>query len=1297
MLQAIIEDKLHKAIKEKSASYLKTIITRGDFNVFKQALSDYLEKTSHKEHEINYVMHLKSFLDILLPLNLIETQGRTDLIIRKGKTKAENAVILFEAKQNDNKLDMITKNNLNKKAFHEMILYFMRERAKNNTDIKHLIINTQTEFFIFNAHDFEKLFFTNTQFRKDFEAFTNKEKTGSKTDFFYDHIAKPFIDKIDAQIPVTYFDLNTYKEYLNQPDNKDSEKKLEHLYKIFTPEFLFNKPLKNDNNSLNKEFYNELLYIIGLHETKENNKYVIQRLPEKQRNPASLIENTIFKIQSKNKFTDANMINQYGLNVDERAFNIALELSLVWINRLLFLKLLEAQIVSYHKNNPDYKFLNCDKIQDYDDLSDLFFEILAKKTHERRSHLQTKFQYIPYLNSSLFEASDLEDAFSISMLNNADLPIYKNTVLNSKNKSLYTELKTLDYIFKFLDAYNFASDNADTIQDAPKTIINASVLGLIFEKINGYKDGSIFTPSYITMYMSRQVIEQAVINKFKEKYNWNIQTIEDLKNHLADKSTTKIQEYNNFVNSLKICDPAVGSGHFLVSCLNELIYIKFYLGILADKDGKRIAGIDITLDNDEIIILNDTTGETYQYGVHTKGVSDTIQHTQQTLFHEKQTLIENCLFGVDINQNSVNICQLRLWIELLKNAYYTSDSNFTELETLPNIDINIKCGNALLNRFELSDNLSSAFKNKGLTVTQYRNMVNAYKNTKDKTIKRNLDAKIKEIKNHFRKEHITKIDRDIAIIERKIIALDTQTEMFGGQDRFLDKHREVTVRGYEYEIKTLEKTKQAYETDLTFMNALEWRFEFPEILDDDGTFIGFDVVIGNPPYIRIQDVEKGQPSQKISYEKQFFTAKGSYDLANLFFELATKISNDKDHNIFILPHKLFNTDNGEALRELINDKHYIQKIVHFGANMVFDNATTYTAVIAFNKSEKQGFDFKRFQYNSNLKKDLESLKTYQFLLYDNIQNACKLYGSNQWIFFDTPDEFTIFDKIYKQKSSISDKFDKMFQGIATSRDALYVCQKIFETETTYKILVNPSQNKQTPLVETKEFEVEKTFFKPFLMGKDVHRYEKLDTERLVFFPYILNPNAKIIKLNDLKNNYPKTYKFVTYYEDVFKARERNKAEKLTEWYDYIYPKNLDGFEQEKLSSMEMCAKYPNVTLNNQSIYHATTVYSFVKKESTPESYLYFLAILNSKLLWWFLKITGDTLSSDTRRIQTKYLNPFPLPKTVSKDTEQKIIDLVQRRMNTAENSLEIEAQIDRLVYALYGLTADEVKVIEGEK
>src|ERR1019366_1702188 len=147
-------------------------------------------------------------------------------------------------------------------------------------------------------------------------------------------------------------------------------------------------------------------------------------------------------------------------------------------------------------------------------------------------------------------------------------------------------------------------------------------------------------------------------------------------------------------NDLKICDIAVGSGHFLVSALNEIIAIKSELKILIDKNGKRLKEYTAEVLNDELTI-SDEDGDIIEYNPQNKES----QRLQETLFNEKQTIIENCLFGVDINPNSVKICRLRLWIELLKNAYYKEDTNFTELETLPNIDINIKCGNSLLSRF----------------------------------------------------------------------------------------------------------------------------------------------------------------------------------------------------------------------------------------------------------------------------------------------------------------------------------------------------------------------------------------------------------------------------------------------------------------------------------------------------------------------------------------------------------------------------------------------------------------------
>ena len=238
-------------------------------------------------------------------------------------------------------------------------------------------------------------------------------------------------------------------------------------------------------------------------------------------------------------------------------------------------------------------------------------------------------------------------------------------------------------------------------------------------------------------------------------------------------------------------------------------------------------------------------------------------------------------------------------------------------------------------------------------------------------------------------------------------------------------------------------------------------------------------------------------------------------------------------------------------------------------------------------------------------------------------------------------------------------------------------------------------------ISGKEYQLERELFKPFLMGKDVQRYSFLLANRYVFFPYeIINGKAEIVSIDDLKTRFPKTYAYVIEHENIFKARESGKAGKMQHWHTYIYPKNLNKFEQPKLSSMEICANHPNVIYNNENIYHSTTVYSWVKKEETKESYEYLLAIANSKLLWWFLKTTGDTLQGDARRLKTNYLNPFPLPASVDQDIENEISDLVikvmeQKKLDEKADTTNLENQIDQLVYQLYGLTEEEIKIIEN--
>lgn len=448
------------------------------------------------------------------------------------------------------------------------------------------------------------------------------------------------------------------------------------------------------------------------------------------------------QLDSLDKISRLDHSARYGNTHPEKLFNVALELTITWINRILFLKLLEAQLITYHKGDTSYSFLNCDKIKNYDDLNSLFFQVLARKYDERNQDVKEIFQRVPYLNSSLFEPTDVEHAtlFISNLRDEKSIPILSSTVLkNEQGRKRTGHLSTLAYLFDFLNAYDFSSEGSEDIQEDNKTLINASVLGLIFEKINGYKDGSFFTPGFITMYMCRETIRKAIVQKFNETKNWTCQNLNELYNKIDD-----IKEANEIVNSIKICDPAVGSGHFLVSALNEMIAIKNDLKILQDRDGKRLKEYHVEVVNDELIVTYEE-GEFFEYNPGSKES----QRIQETLFHEKQTIIENCLFGVDINSNSVKICRLRLWIELLKNAYY---KNSTELETLPNIDINIKCGNSLVSRFAIDADLKQALKKSKWTIDGYRIAVDTYRNAESKEQKREMEKLIASIKSDFRSE-----------------------------------------------------------------------------------------------------------------------------------------------------------------------------------------------------------------------------------------------------------------------------------------------------------------------------------------------------------------------------------------------------------------------------------------------------------------------------------------------------------------------------------------------------------------
>ena len=440
-----------KPRKALNKAFLKVKPNRIDIEGFKTNLITLLDRTNDTESEEFHKNLVSDFLkDTYYKQNhFINTKGRNDLVIHNGQHANATVGVIIEAKKPTNKSEMITTKRLNVKAFQELVLYYLRERITHkNLEVKHLVATNINEWFIFDEHLFERLFARNKSLVKQFENFEASKKT---TDVFYKEIAEPFIDSITSEIEFTYFNIQDFQKPLRNADKAD-DNALIALFKLLSPEHLLKLPFTNDSNSLDKRFYSELLHIIGLTETKQGSKKLIERNKEGERNSGTLLEDAIIQLDSLDKIGRLDRPRQFGSSHQERLFNVGLELSITWINRILFLKLLEAQLITYHKGDRSFAFLNLAKIKDFDGLNRLFFQVLARRFDERNDDVKTAFEKVPYLNSSLFEPTDLEQTtlFISNLQDDKTIPIMSSTVLkNEHGKKRTGNLSTLEYLFEF--------------------------------------------------------------------------------------------------------------------------------------------------------------------------------------------------------------------------------------------------------------------------------------------------------------------------------------------------------------------------------------------------------------------------------------------------------------------------------------------------------------------------------------------------------------------------------------------------------------------------------------------------------------------------------------------------------------------------------------------------------------------------------------------------------------------------------------------------------------------------------
>jgi len=1026
-----------KPRKALNKAFLKVKPNRTEIEGFKTHLIQLLDRTNDTESE---EFHKNLVIDFLKktyydPNHFINTKGRNDLVIHNGDKAKSTVGVIIEAKKPTNKSEMVTTDKLNAKAFQELVLYYLRERiTQNNLETKHLIITNINEWFIFDATTFDRLFAQNKKLVKQFNDFEGGRLADTKTDFFYKQIAEPFIAEVKTEIEFTYFNIQDYQKPLRNDDKAD-DNKLIALFKLLSPEHLLKLPFTNDSNSLDKRFYSELLHIIGLTETKEGSKKLIERNKQGERHTGTILEDAIIQLDSLDKISRLERPSQFGNTQQEKLFNVGLELSITWINRILFLKLMEAQLITYHKGDKSYSFLNLDKIKNYDDLNSLFFQVLARKYDERNEDVINLFEKVPYLNSSLFEPTEIEqDTLFISNLrDDKTIPIISSTVLkNEQGKKRTGSLTTLQYLFEFLNAYDFSSEGSEEIQEENKSLINASVLGLIFEKINGYKDGSFFTPGFITMYMCRETIRKSVVQKFNETKNWKCKDLDELYNKIED-----AKEANEIVNTLKICDPAVGSGHFLVSALNEMIAVKNDLKILQDRDGKRLKEYQVEVVNDELIVT-DEEGELFDYNPKSKES----QRIQETLFHEKQTIIESCLFGVDINPNSVKICRLRLWIELLKNAYY---KNATELETLPNIDINIKCGNSLVSRFDIDADLKQALKKSKWSIDSYRVAVDTYRNAESKEQKREMERLIADIKSDFRSEislNDPKVKR-LRKLSGELFQMTQQQQLFEMSKKEKAAWNKKVAK-LTQDTKKLEAEIDEIKANKIFENAFEWRFEFPEVLNDDGDFVGFDLIIGNPPYLQLSKTEDITKEYKNYLLKTYETSGGRLNTFIFFIHLSNRILHPNGFLNFIIPNTILSQEYYAFTRDFLVNKVSLTEIVNFPI-LPFEDAVVETVLIQYANSPEL-VDKVEIKELSK-----ENIKSISHLKRDTVNRDSKF----SFVYQLDP----IIEKVYEKEHLTFGSICNINQGIALKGDKSLSLKESEENDECYKLLDGRNINK----------------------------------------------------------------------------------------------------------------------------------------------------------------------------------------------------------------------------------------------
>jgi hypothetical protein len=874
------------------------------------------------------------------------------------------------------------------------------------------------------------------------------------------------------------------------------------------------------------------------------------------------------------------------------------------------------------------------------------------------------FKNIPFLNGGLFECLDrIEgtkekpryvriDGFSRRQDSQPVVPdfLFFGEECTVDLSDAYGEARSRNAqvrgLLRTLASYNFTlAENTPLDQEVA---LDPELLGKVFENLLAAYNpetrttarkatGSYYTPREIVDYMVDEALIAALAAKLKAKVPdapdvetrlWQLFALNEDPHQFGE---GEVEALIHAIDHVKILDPACGSGAFPMGVLHKLVFVlgKLDPGNQRWKARQMEKAAEIPDPQVRELVLADIeqafTANELDYG-------------------RKLYLIENCIYGVDIQPIAVQIAKLRFFISLVVDQRVNPTSDNLGIRALPNLETKFVAANTLI----------------GLD----RPAQLAIRNPKIEQLERELTR--------VREAHFT---ARTPATKRKYRERDAELR---AEIAELLKHD-----GWGSAIAKMLAAWDPYDQNASagFFDA-EWIF---------GQTAGFDVVIGNPPYVRIQTLNDTAPELVRSLKGHYAAAKkGNYDLYVVFVEAGLKLLSEQGEFAYILPHKFFNAQYGEPLRKLLSDGRHLRHVVHFGDQQIFPGATNYVCLLFLSKT---GAEQCRWVRADDLPAWLSEGTAIKGVIPAGRVTAA------EWN-FSVGQGADLFEKLQQMPVKLGAVSARIFQGLVTGADQVFV-------------LRNVGRGTFFSQATENEHHLEGALMHPLCKGSvDIRRYCVGHLSKSILFPYrVVSGEAAPIPASEFRREYPNAWKYLQECREILEERERGKWRHEL-WYAFGRSQNLAEMEQQKILTPSIAAS-ASFTLDETDFYYFMGSgggggggYGITLRPESKLSLKYALALLNSRLLDYFVKQTSTHFSGGYFAFNRQYIEPIPIRPINFMDKAERaehdaIVKLVERilaakRADPDADTSAWECEIDERVYRLYDLTDEEMALVEED-